>query len=89
VRINEGELLVYGGCDPTKFMCFDDLWKFDLDKSCWTEVKQAPHAFSPEEREGAAGVKLGNSLIILGGVNTKRYFDDVWSLDLTTVSSLF
>ena len=40
----------------------------------------------PAEREGTGGLWFGNSMIVIGGVNTKQYFDDVWKLDLSNVS---
>ncbi|CAK9150910.1 unnamed protein product [Ilex paraguariensis] len=85
------KLFVYGGDCGDRYQ--GDVDMFDMDTLTWSRL--AVHGPSPGVRAGHAAVSFGSqaSLIVvsyqvyvIGGVGDKRYYNDVWDLDISTCS---
>jgi hypothetical protein len=59
--------------------CFNDT--FYLNTSDWRWVRVSPTTSPPPPRLGAASLLVGNKIVIHGGWNGKKYFDDMWVFD--------
>mmetsp|Transcript_3897 Transcript_3897/g.8170 ORF Transcript_3897/g.8170 Transcript_3897/m.8170 type:complete len:472 (+) Transcript_3897:822-2237(+) len=86
------KFIVYGGCgsfDKTLRIrqCFSRVHIFDTERSCWQTTK--PSGEQPEARRNHAGVIMGTSVVIYGGINSNgKYLDDLQILNIDTNSWL-
>ncbi|XP_077496555.1 kelch domain-containing protein 3-like [Amblyomma americanum] len=63
--VYDGELYICGGYSGRLGTCFADMHKYDLEKSCWTEVK--PSGLGPSARYSHGCCALGQRVFVFGG----------------------
>eukprot|EP01102_Stenamoeba_stenopodia_P014275 TRINITY_DN4719_c0_g1_i1.p1 TRINITY_DN4719_c0_g1~~TRINITY_DN4719_c0_g1_i1.p1 ORF type:complete len:567 (+),score=137.29 TRINITY_DN4719_c0_g1_i1:202-1701(+) len=84
-------MLVYGGGNDYENL-LGHLWFFSLDSLTWTLLNNNTNTNSsssppPREFHLAALTKDGNTMIVFGGYNYGyQYFNDLWSLDLESMT---
>lgn len=65
-------LILHGGRnDRLKQSIFSDIWVFDLENFKW--IKAIAYPFNPKDRAEHSSVMFNNQLLILGGLNLKKY----------------
>jgi hypothetical protein len=65
-------LILHGGRnDQLKKNIFFDIWLFDLENFFWIKAKTAP--INPIERTEHCSIIYNNKMLILGGLNLKKY----------------
>ena len=82
-------LLVIGG--STHWAYLGDVWVFDLKTGSWTQM--IPGGPGPVARHGHVAALVGSTVVVFGGhsgmqsrPSTLTYYNDVFSLDLTSWS---
>ena len=78
VVATDTKLIVHGGMSGTHF--YEDLHVLDLEKKCWSSVKQKKTY--PCARAAHGGVVSGGELWVFGGMNRDGALDDTWRLSL-------
>lgn len=85
-------LYVFGGelASATEYHHYRDVWKFDIVKLQWTEIKPATlGGTTPSARSGAAATVWKHFMIIFGGFyeaadSQPRWYNDITVLNLQT-----
>jgi hypothetical protein len=77
-------IVVFGGQGPSGLL--NDLWSFDLFSLSWSPLE--PTGGPPEPRLGHDAVydPMGHQMVIWAGQQGSRFFDDTWTLDLTSLT---
>ena len=77
------QLYIFGGFDGSRVL--NDLYAYDINNALWRQIVHA--GISPPARAGHSGTALGvpPHLVVFGGANSSRRFNDVSILD--TVSN--
>jgi hypothetical protein len=77
-------IVVFGGTGGSGQL--NDLWAFDLITLAWTRLQ--PSGRPPEPRLGHDAVydPIGHQMVVWAGQQGERFFDDTWSLDLTSLA---
>jgi len=77
-------IIVFGGIGPSGPL--NDVWAFDLITLGWSELQ--PSGAPPQPRLGHDAIydPLGHQMVVWAGQQDTRFFDDTWSLDLTSLS---
>mmetsp|Transcript_11544 Transcript_11544/g.16047 ORF Transcript_11544/g.16047 Transcript_11544/m.16047 type:complete len:822 (-) Transcript_11544:67-2532(-) len=74
-------IILFGG-NSRDNQVLSDLWKFDVEQKIWTKLK--PQGKEPHPRcSHSASVVRNNFLVIFGGFDQKKYFNDVHVYDVT------
>jgi len=79
----EGELYLFGGCE-LDIKCNNDLLKYNAGTSIWETLET--QGAKPEGREGHSATLVGNKLYVFGGSSLGKLLEDVFVLDLDTLT---
>ena len=73
------QLYIFGGYDGSRVL--NDLYAYDINNAMWKQIVHS--GISPPARAGHSGTALGvpPHLVIFGGANASRRFNDVSILD--------
>lgn len=63
-----------------------DVWKYSIEKAAWSSTKFKNT--TPPPRSNFASTKLGDVVAIFGGHGEKGYLNDLYLLNLSTMSSI-
>lgn len=76
-------LWVYGGRESSTWNDFQDVWKYDIATTTWTQVRSTS---SPGTRSYMGWFKYGRYLYVYGGYNdpSDQNYDDMWRYHLDT-----
>ncbi|KAL7025886.1 hypothetical protein ACKWTF_013679 [Chironomus riparius] len=93
-KINDSEILLFGGVENTCTMRYEMIPKYlndiyilhiDEDYYRWEKIKEQNFE-EPCPRESHTSILYKNQLIVYGGMNGKRRLNDIWMLDLDSFS---
>lgn len=75
-------LIVFGGYDGTAY--YGDTWAYDLRAGTWADLQ--PSGATPRAREGHSLTydPVSEKMILFGGYDGGREYDDTWSYDPAT-----
>jgi len=75
-------LFTFGGYNDHELVCYNNLYRFDIQSKTWTTMKSA---IKPNERCNSTMVHLRSQkkLLMYGGGNMKKNYDDLWTFDLS------
>lgn len=74
---------VYIGYGLSKKGTFlDDVWEFKIKDKVWKQIELSGHKFSG--RAGASACMMGQYIVIFGGHDQSRYFNDLHTIDIKT-----
>ncbi|XP_047500255.1 kelch domain-containing protein 10-like [Penaeus chinensis] len=89
IGVVPGRIVVVGGAAASSVYPLDEVPVLDVDTGKWAVKKTNPdplvHAH-PSPRRCHAAVQRGKDLYIIGGTDGTEIFDDVWKLDLHSLS---
>jgi len=76
------EIFVFGGsiCKGGPYIYYDDLYAFNAETRVWRRVKCKGQI--PPPRAQHLQTVFGNQLIVLGGCDSNKYFQDAYSFDI-------
>lgn len=77
----DNKLYLFGGSGPHAF-CFNDLYYFEPDSSCWNKYDSFSNPECvPKARAGHSKTLVDSRLFIIGGSYGQDYLKDVYILD--------
>ncbi|XP_042891089.1 kelch domain-containing protein 10-like [Penaeus japonicus] len=89
IGVVPGRIVVVGGAAAATVFPLDEIPVLDVDTGKWAVKKTHPdplvHAH-PSPRRCHAAVQRGKDLYIMGGTDGSEVFDDLWKLDLHSLS---
>ncbi|KAK8783567.1 hypothetical protein V5799_010068 [Amblyomma americanum] len=77
--VYERELYIFGGYSELRNTCFEDIHKYDPEKSCWTKV--TPIGSGPSARRSPGCSVLGERVLVFGGLGPLRNPEDEEHID--------
>lgn len=82
-------IYMHGGMNDEQM--FDDLWKIDMRKLCWSSLEVTGEAANrPCARAAHGGVSINSSLYVFGGLGqTGMALDDLWKYDTRKINLNF
>ncbi|MHA2247184.1 MAG: Kelch repeat-containing protein [Candidatus Hodarchaeales archaeon] len=80
---NSDKIVLYGGYNGTTY--FNDTWIYDFATNNWTQMNPV---IAPSAIHGHSMAYATNSgkVMLFGGRDSPRYYDDTWAYDLNTNS---
>ena len=83
--VNDTEAIVFGG-RAAKGKYLKDMWLLDMSRStfAWTRISSATAPPSP--RFGHSAVLVGNHIVIFGGNDGQRSFDELWLFSVPSMT---
>jgi hypothetical protein len=76
-------VIIFGGVGERGFL--NDLWAFDIDTNSWTQLEPIGTPPAPRLGHNAVYDPVGHQMVVWAGQQGSRFFDDTWTLDLTTL----
>lgn len=78
---NKTSLLVAGGCNYEKKVCYDDVYLLDLKLLKWSKILNKKFSFPP--RGKLALMYYKDNLFVYGGCNLDRCYNDLYMMRIT------
>jgi len=89
---DRNSMLVFGGSnywvEPWPYFHYNDLWEFNFDTQTWSQLFPATKVLPPARDANLACYDgMNNRMLIFGGIGDYDVIlNDLWELDLTTLS---
>eukprot|EP00944_MAST-04C_sp_MAST-4C-sp1_P003281 g3281.t1 len=79
--LHNGQMVIFGGVGSR--YSYNDAWTLDLTSYAWTELTTS--GTKPSVRWGHSSILYNGQMVMFGGLDvSSNYFNDVWTLDLTS-----
>eukprot|EP01116_Phalansterium_solitarium_P010323 TRINITY_DN2498_c0_g1_i1.p1 TRINITY_DN2498_c0_g1~~TRINITY_DN2498_c0_g1_i1.p1 ORF type:complete len:987 (+),score=306.46 TRINITY_DN2498_c0_g1_i1:100-3060(+) len=81
-----GSMIIYGGYAGSQdaLLAVGDLWTFDLGTRSWAPLQPRNPGQAPGPRGDHTAVVVDSSMIVFGGADNDKYFNDVWRFRFDT-----
>ncbi len=78
------QIIVFGGTGANGLL--NDLWAFDLHALAWSRLDATGTPPAPRLGHNAVYDPAGHQMVLWAGQQGAQFFNDTWSLDLTTLA---
>lgn len=82
--LTDGRAVVFGGFDGHVYL--GDMWAYDPEPDAWVELTWEGAGPAPRARACLAWDSVGGTLILFGGYDGVKRFDDIWVYDFAVRS---